>query len=97
MAISWLQYPMQFLSLMCSFNIALALFNLIPVPPLDGYRLLNDIAFRGRLHIPAQFMRYAQIGLMALCWFGLLNGLLSTCIDGVYGFFLRMFLSLIPA
>lgn len=82
---------------MCSFNISLAIFNLIPIPPLDGYRLLDGTVFKGQLHIPPQYQRMLPIVLMVLLWAGALNGLLSTCVNGVYGFFLRFFLSLIPA
>ena len=96
MAVPWLQYVFQFLTLMCSFNVSLAIFNLIPIPPLDGYRLLNDTVFRGNLQVPEQFQRCLRLGLLALCWFGALNGLLSTCVNGVWGFFLRLFLGLIP-
>ena len=97
MAVPWLQYLEQFLTLMCSFNISLAIFNLIPIPPLDGYHLLNDTVFRGRLQLPPRLYHYLRLGLLALCWFGALNGFLSTCINGAWGFFLRLFLSLIPA
>lgn len=97
MAIPWLQYVYQFLTLMCSFNISLAIFNLIPIPPLDGYHLLNDTVFRGRLILPGNADQILRLLLLALCWFGALNGFLSTCINGAWGFFLRMFLSFIPA
>ena len=32
-----------FLQLMLSINITLFLFNLIPIPPLDGYRIIQDL------------------------------------------------------
>ncbi|MGG1520194.1 site-2 protease family protein [Paenibacillus oryzisoli] len=32
-----------FLSLMLSINLTLFLFNLIPIPPLDGYRIIQDL------------------------------------------------------
>ena len=96
MAVPWLQYAFQFLTLMSSFNISLAIFNLIPIPPLDGYRLLNDTVFKGQLYVPERFQNLLRLGLLALCWFGALNGLLSTCVNGAMGFFLRLFLGMIP-
>ena len=32
-------------------NLSLAVFNLLPIPPLDGYHILNDILLKGRLQL----------------------------------------------
>ena len=42
----FMNYFRQFLLYMISFNISLAVFNLLPVPPLDGYHVLNDLLLR---------------------------------------------------
>lgn len=39
-------YVYQMLSYFVLVNIALAVFNLIPVPPLDGYHVLNDLLLK---------------------------------------------------
>lgn len=39
-------YIYQMLSYFVLVNIALAVFNLIPVPPLDGYHVLNDLLLK---------------------------------------------------
>lgn len=96
MEVPWLQHPLRFLMLMSEINISLAVFNFLPIPPLDGYHLVNDTILRGRLQLNAQTFRIAQFVLLALCWTGALSGVLGTCINGVYGFFLRIFLALIP-
>lgn len=50
----WLMYVQRFLMYFSLTNLGLALFNLLPIPPLDGYHLFNDILFRGKLHIPSK-------------------------------------------
>ncbi len=68
-------------------NISLAVFNLLPIPPLDGSRilfvLLPDKVYFG-------IMKYEQIisiVLMASLWFGLLDGPLNF----VFGIFINLF------
>ena len=75
---SFARYLMQFLMYLIVYNISLAVFNLLPVPPLDGYRLVNQIFFKGRLDMNQQTMRYIQFGFLLICLSGLLNNTLST-------------------
>ncbi len=74
-----------FLSFMHLMNINLAIFNLIPVPPLDGSRILF-------IFLPAEkyfkFMKYEQyiaIALIVLLYLGVLDGPLSFITDGISG------------
>ena len=96
MAIPWLQHVERLLMLMCSINISLAVFNFLPIPPLDGYHLVNDTLLRGRLQLNANTFRIAQLVLIVICLTGALSGILSTCVNAVYGFFLQLFLGMIP-
>ena len=59
-------------------NLSLAVFNLLPIPPLDGYHVLNDIVLRKSLFASAQAQRIGQLILLALLWTGLLDGPLAT-------------------
>lgn len=92
MAVPWLQHVERFLMLLCSINISLAIFNLLPIPPLDGYHLVNDTLLKGRLQLNQQTFRIAQIVLLVICFTGALSGVLSTAINAVYEFFLGLFL-----
>lgn len=72
-------------------SIGLGLFNLLPIPPLDGSKvvavLLPDWAY-------IQLMRYERYGmllLLLLSWLGLTGNLISGAIMSVYGFLLNLF------
>lgn len=72
-------------------SIGLGLFNLLPIPPLDGSKvvavLLPDRAY-------LQLMRYERYGiwvLLLLSWFGLTGNLIGNAIMGVYELFFNLF------
>lgn len=94
MSAPWLMYVQRFLLLMSQINLALAVFNLLPIPPLDGYHLLNDTILKGRLNLNQQTFQIAQIVLLVLCFSGVLNGLLTTVNETVYSAVLNLFLTI---
>ncbi|MDQ0162654.1 site-2 protease family protein [Aeribacillus alveayuensis] len=51
----------KFLNILVSLNIILFLFNLLPFPPLDGYRIIEDLAPR---HIRAKLTQYENYGIL---------------------------------
>ena len=82
----WLQYVQRFLMEFSMVNIGLALFNLLPVPPLDGYHVFNDILFKGKLHIPSRVMNIISIALLVLIFAtDFLGTLLSKAVFFVQG------------
>ena len=50
-------------------NIALAVFNLLPVPPLDGYHVVNDLLMKRSLFASPKASRIAYGVLMCLIFF----------------------------
>lgn len=63
-----------FLLYMITINITLGVFNLIPIPPLDGSRIATYFLPQ---HIYFKIMQYENIifiGLMVALWFGILDG-----------------------
>ena len=88
---NWLEYVYDLMYILGTMNLCLAVFNLLPVPPLDGFRLVDQLVFKGSLNMSRQTMQYIQIGFLIVCVSGLLNGLLSTVIGTVYNGLYRFF------
>lgn len=92
-AVPWLRYVERFLLMMAQTNLGLALFNILPIPPLDGYHLVNDLLFKGKLQLKRQAFVIAQIVLIFIFMSGALDQFLSKAIFSVYEFFLKGFLA----
>jgi Zn-dependent protease len=68
-------------------NIVLMIFNLIPIPPLDGSGILAMLLPWEQQKAYQRFAPYGLLVLMGLMWFGLLNLII--------GFFFQIFFALI--
>ena len=67
----------EFLSIGVSLNIALAVFNLIPMPPLDGSRMLYVFLPPKQYFGIMKYERYISLGIMFLLLFGVLDPVIS--------------------
>ncbi|MCI5955681.1 MAG: site-2 protease family protein [Clostridiales bacterium] len=74
----WVQYIQRFLLLFSSMNLAVGIFNLLPIPPLDGFHILNDILLKGKLSLDRSLFQITQVVLIMLCLSGALTGVLTS-------------------
>lgn len=71
------QVSMIFFSVAAQINVSLAVFNLIPIPPLDGSRIANLLIPKKYYFKIMQYERYIILGVFALIVFGVLDKPLS--------------------
>lgn len=79
------QGVLEMLELTAYISLGLCLFNLIPVPPLDGSKVLFSLLSDSAYWKLMRYERYGSIALILLVWSGVLGRPLSRLIQGVYG------------
>lgn len=62
-------------------SVGLAIFNLIPIPPLDGSKVLFSFLPESIYFFILRYERFVTLGLFALVFVGVLDAPLSYCID----------------
>lgn len=69
-------------------NLSIAVFNFIPIPPLDGFHVLNDLVLKGNLFVQQNMAQLGMGLLLVLSFTGLLgkviNAVVSTALDGTF-------------
>ncbi len=79
----FLFYIAIFFLYIANINIYLAVFNLIPIPPLDGSRLLSAFLPSKYYYALMRYERFIFWGLIALLWLGVLDAPLDFLSDKV--------------
>lgn len=72
-----------FLSFYITVNVSLAVFNLLPVPPLDGSKVLFLFLPDSAVNFMYRYQQFFYIGLFVLIMTGALNGVLGFLSNGL--------------
>lgn len=78
-------YLLQMLELTAYMSLSLCIFNLIPIPPLDGSKVLFSLMSDEKYYKLMRYERYGMIIMLLLVATGLLGKPLSAAIGFVYG------------
>lgn len=80
------EYVYYFLYYCAQINACLAVFNVLPLPPLDGYHIVNDVLLRRPLFASQRQAQMGQGVLLLLIITGLLDKYIAFCVgDGGSG------------
>ena len=82
---------MMLLSIVINVNITLMVFNLLPIPPLDGSRLWSSLLPGKWAYFLEVNSRYVTMGLFVLLMTGVLDGPLSALHNGVFNLLFAIF------
>ena len=91
------EYVYYFLTYCAQINASLAVFNLLPLPPLDGYHVVNDVLLKRPLFATQRAMQIGEGILLILLVTGLLDKYISFCLgdadSGLWGALFYVFRS----
>lgn len=80
------RYVLAMIQLTASMSIGLAVFNLLPVPPLDGSKVLFSLIRDESYYKLMRYEHYGSIAMFLLVATGLLGKPLSAAIDALFSF-----------
>ena len=77
----WVFYFLQTTAML---SIGLGLFNLLPIPPLDGSKVLFSLLPERAYYTLMRYERFGMLALLLLVWLDVGGGLLSQGIEAVF-------------
>lgn len=83
-------YVLLFLCYLCVLSVGLGLFNLIPIPPLDGSKILNALLPDHIYRVILRYERFLILAVVLLAWSGVLNGPLGAGMAWITYFLCRL-------
>lgn len=83
-ASEWIVYMYAFFDMVASINIALAIFNLIPLPPFDGSRILFTFLPQKYYFKIMQYEQFIFIGVLVLLCSRVLDSTLKMINDSIF-------------
>ena len=88
----WMELLFNFLLYtVAPLSIGLGLFNLLPIPPLDGSKVLGAVLPDGLYFMLMRYERYGMFLLIALSYFSITSHLISGAIQSVYAGLVNFF------
>ncbi|MDO4481708.1 MAG: site-2 protease family protein [Bacillota bacterium] len=88
---NYLYYALYYI---CYINIVLMIFNLIPIPPLDGFNIVAEISSFNETELYWKLLRYGSFILILLLVTNVIDYILTPGINGVFNL-INMILKLI--
>ena len=73
------EFVITFLEYVAILSVGLAVFNVIPIPPLDGSKVLNALLPEQAYYKILRYERYGFLVMIVLLWSGVLNTPLTFC------------------
>ena len=83
---------LQILSIICSLNLNFAIFNILPLPGLDGYHIVTSLFVRKGNQFLDFLNRYSTLILFALMWSGVFTLFTTWAGNGILDLFQSFFL-----
>ena len=71
-------------------NLSLAVFNIIPIYPLDGSRILENLIMRKAPKVCFFLRKYGRLIMIGCLFFGLFGAILSPAVNFLWGLFYRV-------
>lgn len=93
----WLLHVQRFFLQLALVNLGMCLFNLLPIPPLDGFHVVNDLFFSGKINITGKVFRITHVLLMVgLLTTDYVGKWITTALYAVQGAIMPLILGIFP-